>query len=77
MYRRSRSSLVWILIISLVVLLIAAVLGLGGGLINFIDKHANIIDSQYLPMDLERARVEELKKKFEQKRSQSQDKPGQ
>lgn len=77
MFRRSRSSLVWALIISFVVIVIAAVLGLGGGLISFIDKHANVTDSHYLPMDLERGRVEELKKKFEQKQSQSQDKRGQ
>jgi len=52
----------WFLIISLVVLLIAAVLGLGGGLINFIDKHADVLDTQYIPMDLDRKTIDELKK---------------
>ena len=56
----------WMLIISLVAILIAAVLGLGGGLINFLDRHANIIDNQYLPMDLERGEKEVLKKVTEQ-----------
>ena len=88
--RRSRSSLWWYLIISLAVLLIAAVLGLGGGIINFIDKHANILDTQYIPVDLDRRttdalkeqlkdidknKLEQLKKKFEERQSKQQDKP--
>jgi len=52
---------VWFLIISIVVLLIAAILGLGGGLINFIDKHANVPDTQYAPVDLDRHTADALK----------------
>jgi hypothetical protein len=61
MIHRSRSSLLWYLIIATIALFIAAVLGLGGGLINFIDKHANILDTQYIPQDLDRHAAEVLK----------------
>jgi hypothetical protein len=53
----------WYLIITVVALLIAAVLGLGGGLINFIDKHADVLDTQYIPIDLDRTTMEELKER--------------
>ena len=84
MIHRSRSSLIWYLIIVTVALFIAAVLGLGGGLINFIDKHANVLDTQYIPQDLDlqtadtlkeqlkdldHNKLEQLKKKFEQRQS--------
>ncbi len=80
----------WFLIISLVVILIAAVLGLGGGLINFLDENADVLDTQYIPMDLDRKTVTELKEKtknidkntlellkkqFEQRQSKSQSGP--
>jgi predicted PurR-regulated permease PerM len=61
MIHRSRTSLLWFLVISAVILLIAAVLGLGGGLINFIDQHSNILDTQYIPKDLDRQSVDALK----------------
>lgn len=63
MFRRSRSSLVWLLTISIVVILIAAILGLGGGLINYLEKHANVLDNQYVPVDLDRKTLDELKKR--------------
>jgi len=48
-------------VITLVVFAIASVLGLGGGLINFIEKHADVLDTQYIPKDLERGAAERLK----------------
>lgn len=63
MFRRSRSSLVWLLVISIVVIIIAAVLGLGGGLINFLEKNANVLDNQYIPVDLDRRTADALKEK--------------
>ena len=51
----------WFLIISLTVLILSALLGLGGGLINFFEEHATVLDSQYIPMDLDRATVDQLK----------------
>ncbi len=71
------------------VILIAAVLGLGGGLINFLEKNANVLDNQYIPADLDRRtadtlkeklkdidpnKLEQLKKKFLEKQSKQQDK---
>lgn len=72
---KSRTSLMWFAIILLVAVLLAAVLGLGGGLLNFIDKNANVLDSQYIqsipniPKDIDRNTLEELKKKWDQKQS--------
>ncbi|HLA05291.1 MAG TPA: hypothetical protein VJZ16_04830 [Syntrophales bacterium] len=69
------TSLMWFAIILLVVVLLAAVLGLGGGLIGFLDKHADVLDSQYIqsipniPKDIDRNTLEELKKKWDQKQS--------
>lgn len=71
-HRKSRTSLMWFAIIFLVAVLLAAVLGLGGGLLNFIDKNANVLDSQYIqsiPKDIDRNTLEELKKKWDQKQS--------
>src|SRR5574340_474290 len=88
-FRRSRRSLVWMLVISIVVILVGAILGLGGGLINFLEKHANVMDNQYIPADLDRRTVdvlkeqmknidqeklEQLKRKFLEKQSRQQDK---
>jgi hypothetical protein len=44
----------WVAIISLVAVLLAAVLGLGGGAINFIEKYFGYRDDSYRPMDTER-----------------------
>lgn len=74
-YRKSKMPLMWFAIILLVAVLLAAVLGLGGGLLNFIDKNANVLDSQYIqsipniPKDIDRDTLEELKKKWNQKQS--------
>ena len=70
--------LIWLAIISLVAVILAAVLGLGGGLLNFIDKNANVLDSQYLqyiPKDIDHNKLEELKKKWDQKQFKPYDKP--
>ena len=44
----------WMAIILIVVGILAAVLGLGGGAIDFIDKYFNYRDSSYQPLDYER-----------------------
>ncbi len=87
-FRRSRRSLVWLLVITIVVILVGAVLGLGGGLINFFEKHANILDDQYIPKNLDRQtadslkeqlkdvdpkKIEQLKRKFLEKQAKQQD----
>ena len=62
----------WFAIISLVVIFIAAVLGLGGGLISFLDEHADVLDNQYIPVipkDIDSATLEKLKKTFDQQQS--------
>ena len=59
--RRSKTSLKWFVVIAVVIVSIAAVLGLGGGLINFIDQHADVLDTQYIPKDLDRRAVDALK----------------
>lgn len=60
--RRSRTPWGWFLVIMLLVFAVASVLGLGGGLINFLEKHADVLDTQYIPKDLERGAAELLKK---------------
>jgi len=60
-FRRSRSSLVWFLIITLVVVIVGAILGLGGGLINFLEKNADVIDNQYIPADIDRQTMDKVK----------------
>ncbi len=62
----------WYAIILLLTVALAAILGLGGGLLNFIDKKSNVLDSQYLqsiPKDIDRATLEELKKRWDQRQS--------
>ncbi len=56
----------WYAIILLVTVVLAAIFGLGGGLLNFIDKKSNVLDRHYVPVlseDIERNALEELKKK--------------
>jgi hypothetical protein len=52
--RKSRTPLMWLAIISLVAVILAAILGLGGGAIDFIEKYFNYRDNSYQPMDTER-----------------------
>ncbi|MHB8910151.1 MAG: hypothetical protein ACYDAA_14860 [Syntrophales bacterium] len=63
-FRRSRRSWVWMLVILIVVILVGAVLGLGGGLINFFERHADVLDNQYISTGLDRQTTETLKKQF-------------
>jgi hypothetical protein len=56
-HRKSRTPLMWLAIISLVAVILAAVLGLGGGVIDFIEKYFDYRDDSYRPMDTERQAV--------------------
>lgn len=64
--------LMWLAIISLVAVLVAAILGLGGGAINFIEKYFSYRDNSYRPMDTERHDYEIVK---EQSKPPDQSKP--
>jgi FixJ family two-component response regulator len=44
----------WFTIITVVAGILAAVLGMGGGAIDFIEKYFNYRDNSYQPMDTER-----------------------
>jgi hypothetical protein len=70
-HRRLRTPLMWLAIISLVAVILAAVLGLGGGAINFIEKYFGYRDDSYRPMDTERQTTEVL-----QERSKSTNQSG-
>ena len=65
-FRRSRRTLVWFLIISIVVIIVGAVLGLGGGLINFLEKNADVLDNQYIPKELDSRTVDKLKEQMKE-----------
>ena len=52
--RKPRTTLMWFVIITLVAVLVAAILGLGGGAITFIEKYFSYRDDSYRPMDTER-----------------------
>lgn len=62
----------WLAIISLVAVILAAVFGLGGGAINFIEKYFGYRDDSYRPMDTERHDYETVK---ERSKSTDQSKP--
>jgi hypothetical protein len=62
----------WLVIISLVVAILAAILGLGGGAINFIEKYFGYRDDSYRPMDTERQTAEILQ---ERSKSTNQSRP--
>ena len=65
-FHRSRRALVWFLIISLVVIIVGALLGLGGGLINFLEKNADVLDNQYIPKELDSRTVDKLKEQMKE-----------
>jgi hypothetical protein len=48
----------WLAIISFVAVILAALLGFGGGAIDFIDKYFGYRDDSYRPMDTERQTTE-------------------
>jgi hypothetical protein len=62
----------WLAIISLVVVILAAILGVGGGAINFIEKYFGYRDVSYRPMDTERQTTDILQ---EQSQSNNQSRP--
>jgi hypothetical protein len=70
--RKSRTPLMWLAIISLVAVLLAAVLGLGGGAINFIEKYFGYRDDSYRPMDTDRQAIDILQ---ERSKSTNQSRP--
>jgi len=53
----------WLAIISLVAVILAAILGLGGGAINFIENYFGYRDDSYRPMDTERHDYEIIKER--------------
>jgi hypothetical protein len=62
-YRKSRTPLMWLAIILIVVGIFAAILGLGGGAINFIEKYFGYRDNSYQPMDTERQTTDLLQER--------------
>ena len=62
----------WLVIISLLAAILAAILGLGGGAINFIEKYFGYRDDSYRPMDTERQTAEILQ---ERSKSTNQSRP--
>lgn len=56
--RKVRTPLKWLVVITIVTVLLAAVLGLGGGAVQFIDHYFDYRDDSYRPMDLERIPAE-------------------
>jgi hypothetical protein len=61
--RKLRAPLMWLAIILIVVVILAAVLGLGGGAINFIEKYFGYRDDSYRPMDTERQTTDILQER--------------
>ncbi len=55
----------WLAIILIVVCILAAILGLGGGAINFIEKYFSYRDVSYQPLDLERRTPEDLQRRVQ------------
>jgi hypothetical protein len=53
----------WLVIISLVAAILAAVLGLGGGAIDFIEQYFSYRDNSYRPMDIERQTTDTLQER--------------
>ena len=52
--RKSGTPLKWFVIISIVVAVMAAVLGIRGGVIDFIENYFSYKDNSYRPVDIER-----------------------
>jgi len=51
--RKSGTPLKWFVIISIVVAIMAAVLGVRGGVIDFIENYFSYKDNSYRPVDIE------------------------
>ena len=61
--RKPRKPLLWLAIISIVAVILAVILGLGGGAINFIENYFGYRDDSYRPMDTERHDYETVKER--------------
>jgi hypothetical protein len=55
----------WFVIILLVAALLAAILGLGGGAINFIESYFSYRDDSYRPRDTDRQTTDLLQERSE------------
>ena len=56
--RKSRTQLKWIVIITIVVALLAALISIGGGLAGFVEHYFSYEDTTYQPKDTERQQYE-------------------
>ncbi|MDP2863374.1 MAG: hypothetical protein Q8N95_11335 [Desulfobacterales bacterium] len=61
--RKSGTPLKWFVIISIVVAIMAAVLGVRGGVIDFIENYFSYKDNSYRPVDIDRSTLEPQNKK--------------
>jgi hypothetical protein len=71
-YKKSRTPLMWMAIILIVVGILAAILGLEGGAIDFIEKYFSYRDDSYRPVDTERQATDLLQ---ERSKSTNQSRP--
>ncbi len=53
----------WLAMIALVAAILASILGLGGGAINFIEQYFGYRDNSYRPMDTERQTMDLLQER--------------
>lgn len=56
--RKSRTPLKWIILITIVVALLAALISVGGGLVGYIEHYFGYEDTSYQPKDTERQQYE-------------------
>jgi hypothetical protein len=61
--RKSGTPLKWFVIISIVVAIMAAVVGVRGGVIDFIENYFSYKDNSYKPADIDRSTLEPQNKK--------------
>jgi hypothetical protein len=61
--RKSGTPLKWFVIISIVVAIMAAVLGVRGGVVDFIEHYFSYKDNSYRPVDIDRSTLEQQNKK--------------
>ena len=57
-HRKSRTPIKWIILITIVVALLAALISVGGGLVGFIEHYFGYKDTTYQPKDTERQQYE-------------------
>jgi hypothetical protein len=61
--RKSGTPLKWFVIISIVVTIMAAALGIRGGVIDFIEHYFSYKDNSYQPVDIDRSTLGPQNKK--------------